>query len=152
MDVLDDECPDFVAEAVGVEVALLPILAPPPTHNDGEIWAYLESHARLDLICKHLRNSLVEVRHNAHSKLGFDAAAADQVVERVCEGHSDAAFIIMLVRVLSMPLEAASVRCGPVVLVESLLRRHLRGNASPNAGDPLLEIMGVEIDKPSQMW
>jgi hypothetical protein len=33
VDVFDDECPDFVAEAVGIEMALHPILATPPTHT-----------------------------------------------------------------------------------------------------------------------
>jgi hypothetical protein len=56
----------------------------------------------------------------------------------------------MLVRVLSMPLEAASVRCAPVELVVSLLRRHLRGNASSDADVSPFEILAMEYDKPSR--
>jgi carbamoylphosphate synthase small subunit len=46
----------------------------------------LECQARLDLVGKHVGDSLVEVGEDLHSELRLDAALGDEVVEGVCEG------------------------------------------------------------------
>ena len=47
---------------------------------------YLECEPRLDLVCEHVGNGLVEVCEDLHGQLGLDAALGDQVVQRVREG------------------------------------------------------------------
>lgn len=92
VDVFDDECPDFVAEPVGIEMSLessasvsqAPMLKALPTH--------LERQSSLDLFRKHFRNRLVEVCENLHGELGLNPALGDEVVECVREGPTYTTF------------------------------------------------------------
>ena len=56
IDVLDKKRPDFVAETVGIQMALFAfsLLAMNPLTQKAARRCYLEVHARLDLICQHL--------------------------------------------------------------------------------------------------
>lgn len=98
-DVLDDESPDFVAEAVRVEVALLiripcqrhelpiacsPLQQPNLSRSEVRSRTHLERKPGLDLLAQHLGDHLVEILHDAHCKLRLDAPAANQVIECVC--------------------------------------------------------------------
>lgn len=78
VDVLDQKRPDFVAEAVGVKMAL-------------------EVHARLDFVGQHFCDGLIEGGDDFHGGLGLDAAGVDEIIKRVDEGHADAATTIELV-------------------------------------------------------
>jgi hypothetical protein len=49
-------------------------------------WTHLKRKPRLDLICEHVGNRLVEVCEDLHGQLGLDAALGDQIVQRVREG------------------------------------------------------------------
>lgn len=60
----------------------------------------LERHSRLDLLIQDLSDALVEIGHDAHGELWLDAAAADQVVERVGESDTDACTTVQLVEAL----------------------------------------------------
>jgi hypothetical protein len=95
VDVLDDERPDVVAETVGVEVTLracqystFPAAAYelPLSYCRMLTCAHLECKPRLDLVCEHIGDRLVEVDEDLHGQLGLDAALGDQIVQRVREG------------------------------------------------------------------
>lgn len=91
VDVLDDESPDVVAEAVCIKMSLskLSVYA----GVKGSSWTDLESQARLDLVGEHVGNGLVEVCEDSHGELRLDAALCDERVERVCECAADTAFV-----------------------------------------------------------
>lgn len=93
VDVLDDEGPDVVAEAVRVEVAL-------------------EAETALNLFGQPVCDRLVEVEEYLHGKLGLDSALGDQAVERVREGAAET--------VLCQPVHSKS---PPRVRMQYLLRR-----------------------------
>jgi hypothetical protein len=87
VDVLDDESPYVVAEAVGVEMSLQSFRSAWQAPPFGRICATdLERQARLDLFREHVGNSLVKVEENLHGELGLYAALGNEVVQRVCEG------------------------------------------------------------------
>lgn len=104
VDVFDKERPDFVAEAVGIQMTLFFCNEPPislannlsPRRREKEKGSnqdrryYLEVHARLDLIGQHLGDGLVKGSDDFHGSLGFDALSVDEVVKGVDEGHADA--------------------------------------------------------------
>lgn len=93
--VLDHKRPHFVAESIDVKMSLdrasVPIyrLTLPRLHGT----SHLECHASFDFVAEYSGNVLIEVGHDAHSKLRFDAPRTDQVVERVGESEADAARI-----------------------------------------------------------
>lgn len=86
VDVLDDEGPDVIAEAVSVEVTLCttpsvcrrPLCCMRPTDLEGE--------TRFDLVAEHVGNSLVKVEKDLHGELGLDPALGDELVECIGEG------------------------------------------------------------------
>jgi len=80
--ILDQESPDLVAEAVSIEMTL-------------------ERQPCLHLIRQNLCDAAIEVRQDLHRQLGLDATLADQVIESVRERHADAATAIELVKGLS---------------------------------------------------
>ena len=87
-DIFDEECPDLIAESVGIQVALcyksaLPLCTPSSK-------PYLERQPRLYLICQELSNATIKVRQDLHRQLRFDTTRADQIIESVCESHADA--------------------------------------------------------------
>ena len=116
VDIADQECPDIVAEAIGVEVALpilreiqsanqvrpaisqtdlaTPMLAISKVHRK----KYLESQLRLHLIRHDLGNRFIEVGQDLHRKLWLQATIVNHVIQRVCEGEADAGEIVRLPR------------------------------------------------------
>lgn len=95
IDVLDDECPDLVAEPIHVKMALFlhvsqnaHLPSSPASHMPGH--PHLESHARLHLVTKHGSNVLVEVGHDAHRQLRLDATTTNEIVECIRECDTDA--------------------------------------------------------------
>lgn len=53
---------------------------------------YLERQPRLDLVCKHVGDSLVEVCEDLHGQLWLDATLGDQVVQGVGESTAQAVY------------------------------------------------------------
>ena len=90
VDVLDQKRPYFIAEAVGVKMALhwSAMATLPGTSFKSK---YLEIHARLDFVGQHFCDGLIEGGDDFHGGLGLNAAGVDEVVKRVDEGHADAA-------------------------------------------------------------
>jgi hypothetical protein len=84
--VFDDECPDIVAEAVGIEMSLRARKLATQAAAICATATHLERQPRLDLIRQYVRYRFVEVRENLHRKLGLDSALGDEVVQRVREG------------------------------------------------------------------
>lgn len=95
-DILDQESPDLVAEAICIKMTLLthqPSSQPTfavalPRHLPST--TNLERQSRLHLIGQHFRNRAIEVREDLHRQLRLDATLADEVVERVRQRHADA--------------------------------------------------------------
>lgn len=90
VDVGDDERPHLFAKPVRVEMTLPSRQPPTPTPPASHDYAYLEGHPSFHLIREYFRDCLVEVRQDAHGQLRLDTAATDQVVQGICERHSDA--------------------------------------------------------------
>ena len=90
--ILDQESPNLVAEAVCIKVALFILVNPPLNCLPllSPFVTYLERQSRLHLVCQHLRNAAIKVRQDLHRKLWLDATLADQVVEGVRQSHADA--------------------------------------------------------------
>lgn len=98
VDVFDQERPDFVAEAVCIQVALYRVRFPflgirsrprsQPSPNAGR--TYLERKPRAHLLAQNLGDHAVEGGQDPHGELRLDAALVDQVVEGVCEGEPEA--------------------------------------------------------------
>lgn len=87
--ILDQERPYFVTEAVCIEVALSqePSSVTPPqilTVKGREREAYLERQPRPHMRSQNLGNVTIVIRENLHSQLGLDAAFIDEVIEGVC--------------------------------------------------------------------
>ena len=97
VDILDKERPDFVAEAVGIEMALQACTVSHSPHPETTRHLYLEVHASLDFVRQHLGDGFVEGSHDFHGGLGLDAAGVNHLVEGVNERHTDAAKEILLV-------------------------------------------------------
>ena len=89
VDIFNQECPNFVAEAVGVKMALHRSAMAPLPGTSLRSW-YLEIHARLDFVGQDFCDGLIEGGDDFHGGLGLNAARVDEVVERVDEGHADA--------------------------------------------------------------
>ena len=60
------------------------------TKHVGSTVLYLELKPRLHLLAEHCSNVLIEALHHAHSELRLDPTTADQLIEGVCEGLTDA--------------------------------------------------------------
>lgn len=92
IDILDEERPDLVAKAVGIQMTLF---VENPSRLARQILygkksssrrlADLEVHARFNLIGEHFGDGLVKGGDDFHGGLGFDAAGVDEVVESVNE-------------------------------------------------------------------
>lgn len=109
VDVLDKERPDFVAESVGVQVALhsrnfrvslcpsaddtsiSPYLPPRKSIPAKSRAKYLERQFNLHLLRKHLGDHTIKRRQNLHGKLRLNPALVDQVIERIGKRQSDTA-------------------------------------------------------------
>lgn len=97
VDILDEERPDFVAEAVGIEMALQACNVSHSPRPETPRHLYLEVHASLDFVRQHLGDGFIEGSHDFHGGLGLDAAGMNHLVEGVNKGHTDAAKEILLV-------------------------------------------------------
>lgn len=100
VDVFDNEGPDFVAEAVRVEMALQVRVSAAELHDKekrGLGSSHLEAEAGLDLVGQHFGDGLVEVHEDLHGKLRLDAALRDERVQRVCEGATETAMTMLTV-------------------------------------------------------
>lgn len=88
VDVLDQESPNFVAETVGIQMALCSVSesASNPQKRPSVVPMYFESQARFDLVGQYLRDRTVKVRKYFHGKLRLDTAFIDEVVECIGEG------------------------------------------------------------------
>ena len=73
---------------------------------------YLKRHPRLHLVPQHGSDALVEVLHDAHGELGFDAAATDQVVEGVGESDADAESVSVLEFLCPVEGSKRTMCCG----------------------------------------
>ncbi len=87
--VLDQESPDLVAEAVRIKVTLSLVRLHPLSAVSFAV-TYLECQSGPHLLCQHLRDTTVKVRQDLHRQLRLDATLADQVVKGVCQSHADA--------------------------------------------------------------
>lgn len=87
-DILDEECPDFVAESVRVEAPLRRLLV---IAIGVGAQTHLELESRLDVLLERFRDGLVKVAQDLHGELRVDALIADEVVERVGQSEADAA-------------------------------------------------------------
>ena len=123
VDVFNQKRPYFVAEAVGIKMALhRSAMAPLP--GTSFLSQYLEIHARLDFVGQHFCDGLIEGGDNFHGGLGLNATRVDEVVERVDEGHADA--------VESWVLVGAGFRTGgggsPATTIELVVGPASRGH------------------------
>lgn len=104
IDILDQECPDFVTESVGIQVSLSSkhemsagahfpdqVLISPFPGIDSIDQSYLERKFHLHFIRQHLRDNTIESRKNLHGELRLDPAFVDQVIERIGKGQADTA-------------------------------------------------------------
>jgi len=92
-DVLNQERPHLVAEAVCIEAPLIASRQPPPSSlaPRERRREHLERQVRLNLIRQHFGDVTIKVAKDLHCELRRDAALRDQVIECICERHSDAA-------------------------------------------------------------
>jgi hypothetical protein len=112
VDILDNEGPNVVTEAVGIEVALQTKRISTSTLTAGACQTHLERQTGLDLVCEPICDCFVEVYEDLHGELGLDSALGDQVVERVREGTAQT--------VLCQPVHSTTV---PRRRIKYLLRR-----------------------------
>lgn len=119
-DVLDEESPHLVAEAVGIQGALKfdrktshvslvlygkacasmrqSTKSPLPCYDSStpqcaareEASPYLKRQPGLDLILQNIRNGSIKVGEDLHGQLRVDAVALDEVIQSVCQGSADA--------------------------------------------------------------
>lgn len=93
--VLDEEGPNFVAEAVCVQAPLFSSHSSAPNsihlQAPGQRPHYLELQSALDVLLQRLGDCLVEVAQDLHGQLRMDALVADQIVQRVSQGEPDTA-------------------------------------------------------------
>ena len=79
-DVLDDEGPDIVTEAVGIQMALR-LRERSTLHRH----THLEAHALLHLFGEHVCDGFVKVADDLHGQLRLDLSLGDQVVDGIRE-------------------------------------------------------------------
>ena len=74
IDILDQKCPDIIAEAVGIQMTLrIPQSVSASVLSDSGK-GYLEIQPSLHFVCQHFRNRLVEGRDDLHSSLRLESA------------------------------------------------------------------------------
>lgn len=78
VNILDNEGPDVIAEAVCVKMSL-------------------ECQPCLDLLGKHIGHGPVKVGENLHGELGLYSALGNEVVQRVCKRAAQAASAVELI-------------------------------------------------------
>lgn len=89
VDILDDEGPDVVAEAVGVEVSLHVSMSVCRCLSCSMRPTDLEGEARFDLVAEDVCNGLVEVEEDLHGKLRLYPALGDKLIQGVGEGAAE---------------------------------------------------------------
>ena len=92
VDIFDQEGPDLIAVAVGIQVALHTRLRQPLLSASCQLRCpfYLEVQARLDLVSQNLSDGSVKAGNHFHSQLRLDATAVHHGIERVDQGKADA--------------------------------------------------------------
>jgi hypothetical protein len=81
---------------------------------------YLERHACLDALAKHLGNYTIKVLQHLDGDLRGYTAFGDELVERICHGGADA--VRVLVTLVQGACWRAKLPAAPVQLVVVLLR------------------------------